>query len=117
MKQGEIWLVDLNPTMGAEMKKIRPALIINANAFGKLPLKIIVPVTEWQNRYAAIPWMLQVKPDGANGLNKLSSIDCFQIRCVAQERLLKKMGNVTVDEVEQAIDKITKIIGFNYFNV
>ncbi|MDR2626783.1 MAG: type II toxin-antitoxin system PemK/MazF family toxin [Dysgonamonadaceae bacterium] len=50
MKQGEIWLIDLNPTIGAEMQKIRPALIVNVDALGKLPLKIIVPVTDWKER-------------------------------------------------------------------
>ena len=43
MNQGEIWLVDLEPTIGAEMNKTRPALIVNNNKLGKLPLKVIVP--------------------------------------------------------------------------
>jgi mRNA interferase MazF len=46
MKQGEIWLVNLDPTIGAEIKKVRPAVIVNDNAFGKLPLKVIVPITK-----------------------------------------------------------------------
>jgi len=41
MKQGEIWLIGLDPSIGAEMRKTRPALIINADTLGKLPLKII----------------------------------------------------------------------------
>jgi len=41
MKQGEIWLIDLEPTVGAEMKKIRPAVIINDDALGRLPLKLL----------------------------------------------------------------------------
>ena len=51
MNQGEIWLVDLEPTIGAEMNKIRPALIINDNEFGKLPLKVIVPITGWKEHW------------------------------------------------------------------
>jgi mRNA interferase MazF len=50
MRQGEIWLINLDPALGAEMKKTRPALIINDNALGKLPLKIIVPITDWKNQ-------------------------------------------------------------------
>jgi mRNA interferase MazF len=41
MRQGEIWFVD-NPTVGAEIQKTRPALIVNVDDLGKLPLKIIV---------------------------------------------------------------------------
>jgi mRNA interferase MazF len=80
MKQGELWLVDLNPTIGAEMQKVRPALIVNVDALGKLPLKIIVPVTDWKERYAAALWMLKIVPNKLNGLDKESAIDCFQIR-------------------------------------
>jgi len=39
MKQGEIWQIGLDPTVGAEINKARPALIINTDALGKLPLK------------------------------------------------------------------------------
>lgn len=51
MKQSEIWLINLDPTVGAEIKKRRPAIIVNDNALGKLPLKIIVPITDWKDRY------------------------------------------------------------------
>ena len=113
MKQGEIWLVDLNPTVGAEMQKVRPALIININDLGKLPLKIIVPITDWKERYHIAPWMLKIIPSVINGLNKESAIDCFQIRCVAQERLIKKTGCITLDELEEIKNKIAVVIGYN----
>ncbi len=63
MKQGEIWLVSLNPTVGSEIKKTRPAIIVNDNTLGKLPLKIIVPLTDWKERYSIAPWMIKVVPD------------------------------------------------------
>ena len=51
MKQSEIWLINLDPTIGAEIKKTRPAIVVNDNSLGKLPLKIIVPLTDWKERY------------------------------------------------------------------
>ena len=48
MKQGEVWQIELDPTVGAEMKKTRPVLIINTDALVKLPLKIITPITDWK---------------------------------------------------------------------
>ncbi|GAP71679.1 hypothetical protein SAMD00024442_16_34 [Candidatus Symbiothrix dinenymphae] len=113
MKQGEIWLVNLDPTVGAEMRKVRPALVVSANSFGKLPLKVIVPITDWKDHYAVAPWMQQITPDSTNGLSKKSSIDCFQVRCVAEERLCKMLGHITTYELEQVIDKITKVVGYN----
>ncbi len=112
MKQGEIWLVDLNPTVGAEMRKVRPALIVSADDLGRLPLKIIVPVTDWKESYDIVPWMLKLVPSATNSLNKESAADCFQIRCVAQERLIKKTGRITSDELEAAKGKIAAVVGY-----
>ncbi len=97
MNQGEVWLINLDPTVGAEIKKTRPAIIVNDSALGKLPLKIIVPLTDWKDRYEFAPWMVKVKPDKYNKLSKDSSADCFQIRSVADERLIKPVGLVSVD--------------------
>ena len=106
MKQGEIWLVSLDPTVGAEIKKTRPAIIVNDIALGRLPLKIIVPVTDWKDRYSIAPWMVKIIPDKQNKLTKDSSADCFQIRSVAEERCIKKLGQVEND----IMDKIRKAL-------
>ncbi|MDF2431731.1 MAG: mRNA interferase MazF [Mucilaginibacter sp.] len=94
MKQSEIWLINLDPTTGSEIKKTRPAVIINDDALGKLPLKIIVPFTDWKEHYSFAEWMVEVKPDQYNHLAKTSAADCFQIRSVSQERFIKKLGNI-----------------------
>ena len=101
MKQSEIWLIDLDPTRGAEIQKRRPAIIVNDNALGKLPLKIIVPITDWKERYNVAPWMIKLNPNNLNGLSKESSADCFQIRSVAQERLIKKIGVIEVETLNK----------------
>jgi mRNA interferase MazF len=46
MRRGEIWLVNLDPTIGAEIKKTRPTVIVNHDAVGILQLKVIVPIIE-----------------------------------------------------------------------
>ncbi len=46
MQRGEVWLINLDPTVGAEITKTRPAVIVDDDAIGVLPLKVIVPVTE-----------------------------------------------------------------------
>lgn len=97
MKQGEIWLVSLDPTIGAEIKKIRPGIIVNENTLGKLPLKIIVPLTDWKDRYSIAPWMVKVNPDKQNKLSKESSADCFQIRSISEKRCVKKLGEVNLE--------------------
>ena len=66
MKRGEIWLISLDPTVGAEMQKTRPAIIVNDDALGLLPLRVIVPLTDWKDRYAAAAWMVKLEPDSRN---------------------------------------------------
>ena len=103
MKQGDIWLINLDPTVGAEIKKIRPAIIVSDDSLGKLPLKIIVPITDWKERYEIAPWMIKLEPNSKNGLTKDSSADCFQVRSVSQERFIKKLGNISagiMDEIK-----------------
>lgn len=95
MKQSEIWLINLDPTIGAEIKKTRPAIIVNDDYLGKLPLKIIVPLTDWQSHYGVAPWMVKIEPDKINKLSKVSSADCFQVRSLSQERFIKKIGSIT----------------------
>ncbi len=45
-RRGDVWLVNLDPTIGMEMKKTRPALVISSDAVGKLAIKLIVPITD-----------------------------------------------------------------------
>ncbi|MBU3660020.1 MAG: type II toxin-antitoxin system PemK/MazF family toxin [Flavobacteriales bacterium] len=104
MKQSEIWLIDLDPTKGAEIQKKRPAIIINDNRLGKLPLKVVVTITDWKDRYSIAPWMVKIESNNINGLSKTSSADCFQIRSLSQERLIKKLGNIdsaTLSEIKE----------------
>jgi mRNA interferase MazF len=112
MKQSEIWLIDLDPTIGAEMRKTRPALIVNDDALGRLPLKIIVPITDWKDHYSVAPWMVKIEPTIDNGLVKTSSIDCFQIRSVSEKRLIKQLGKITIEELTKVQESINKVIGF-----
>jgi mRNA interferase MazF len=106
MQRGEIWLINLDPTVGAEIKKTRPAVIVNDDAIGRLPLRVIVPITDWKDRYALAPWMVKIEPDKENGLEKTSAIDAFQVRSVAQERFVKRIGEVSDD----ILDKITRAL-------
>lgn len=94
MNRGEVWLVNLNPTIGREISKTRPAVIVNNDIVGVLPLKVIVPITDWKNRYANRPWMIQLEPNDSNGLIKISAVDTFQVRSLSQTRLVKRLGKL-----------------------
>ena len=94
MKQGEIWHINLDPTIGSEMKKVRPCIILNNNMVGKLALKVVAPLTDFKEYYRIVPWMVVIEPNLKNGLKKISVIDLFQVRSLSQNRLVKKIGFV-----------------------
>lgn len=106
----KIWLIDLDPTLGAEIQKKRPAIIINNDSLGKLPLKVIVPITDWKERYGIAPWMVKIEPSATNGLFKTSSIDCFQIRSLSQDRLIRKLGYVDDNVLTEIKNSLRKIL-------
>ena len=109
MRRGEVWLINLDPTVGAEIKKTRPAVIVNDDSIGILPLKVIVPISEWKDRYAVAPWMVRVEPDRENGLDKPSVADAFQVRSVAQERFVQQIGKFS-DPVMQGISRALAVV-------
>ncbi len=112
MRQGEIWLINLDPSIGSEIKKTRPAVVVNNDSTGKLPLKIIVPLTEWKDHFSIAPWMVKVEADSETKLSKNSSADCFQIRCVSDKRFVKKLGEVPAhvrSDIQSALSEILSI--------
>jgi mRNA interferase MazF len=111
MLRGEVWLINLDPTTGAEIQKTRPAVIVSDNAIGILPLRVIVPLTEWKDRYQVAPWMVRIDPDPSNGLSKPSAADTFQIRSISQTRFTRQLGSITPVQLEDIIQAILVVIG------
>ena len=111
MLKGEIWLINLDPTVEAEIQKTHPAMIVNENAIGILPLRVIVPLTDWKERYAIAPWMVRIEPDATNGLSKPSAADAFQMRSVSQERFARRIGRISEAILQEVLKAIQVVIG------
>jgi mRNA interferase MazF len=105
-KRGDVWLVNFDPAVGAEIRKARPAVVINVDSVGRLPLRIIVPVTDWKPVYASYPWFVELPVSSANGMSKHSGADAFQVKSVSENRFVLRLGEVAaaqLDEIAQAI--------------
>jgi len=113
MNQGDIWYINLDPTKGAEIKKTRPGVIVNDDALGKLPLKVIVPLTDWRKRYEIASWMVKIDHDTTNNLSQTSAADCFQVRSISKERFVRKIGRIdseTFEKIKVGLSKVLSII-------
>ena len=116
MDRGEIWLINLDPTLGAEIRKTRPVVIVSSNAIGVLPLRVVVPLTDWKNHYQPAEWMVKIDPNKSNGLAKDSAADTLQIRSVSTTRFVQKIGEISLEEMDKIVNAIALVIEYTPSN-
>ena len=88
MKRGEIWLVNLDPTIGSEIKKSRPCVVVSpAEMHDHLRTVIVAPMT---SKSRPAPFRVPVTHGGQKGLILLD-----QVRAVDKARLAKRLGAVS----------------------
>jgi mRNA interferase MazF len=88
--KGEIWLINFDSTKGSEIGKSRPAIVISSNSIGKLPLRIVVPITSWQLKFDSSSWLIKLTKNSSNNLSNDSCADTFQVKSVSKQRFIKK---------------------------
>jgi mRNA interferase MazF len=109
-QRGEVWLVNFDPTLGTEIQKIRPAVVISSNEVGTLPIKLVGPITDWKDRYFRNLRHVRIDPTVENGLSKSSSVDTLQLRGVDTQRFIKKLGVLSLDEIASITIAIITVI-------
>lgn len=92
---GEIVLVDLDPSKGHEQKKTRPCLVINVHP--RLDLLTVFSITDSKGKSGKI--FVEIKDYRSAGLTKSSVIDTYQIRTLSAERIAKRLGKVSDNEI------------------
>ena len=129
-RRGEIWRVNFNsplsaktpekwvkkdqlPTTGDEIFKVRPAVVMNVAEHWDLKLRIVVPVTGWDEDYVTnrFFWMVKIPMSSQNRLDEDSGADTFQVKSVSISRFGEKLGVVTRDELELLTDTVAFCIG------
>ena len=112
-RRGEIWLINFDPTIGAEIKKTRPGIVISSDAAGKLPIKLIAPITNWQDYFTGNFWHVRIEPDINNGLTKVSAIDTMQLRGMDIRRFIRKLGYVSENKLIEITIAIATVIEYS----
>ena len=88
VSRGEIWLVNLDPVLGAEIRKTRPVVVVNSDSIGALPIRLVAPITEWKDYFAGNVWHVKLEPNLTNGLTKPSVVDTLQLRGIDTRRFM-----------------------------
>ena len=110
-RRGEIWLVAFDPVVGAEIRKLRPALVISSDTIGRLPLRMVVPITDWKPQYAHYPWFVELPTSPSNGLAKDSGADAFQTKSVSLSRFVRLLGTATATQLDEVASAIALCVG------
>lgn len=86
MKRFEVWLVNLDPTIGSEIRKSRPAVVVSPDDLNeRLRTVVVVPLTTGKS----FPFRIKTQVQGTKGV---AAID--QMRCVDKRRLVKRIGRL-----------------------
>lgn len=96
-RRGDVWLIDFDPSVGAEIQKIRPAVVIS--------------VTDWKSHYSSFPWFVRLPASSLNGLAKDSGADAFQTKSVALSRFVDRLGELTSSQLDEIAEAIALCVG------
>ena len=102
VKRGEIWLVNLDPTIGSEIRKMRPCVVVSPGEMHDfLRTVIVAPMTTGSH---PAPFRIGVTHGGKKGLILLD-----QIRAVDKVRLAKKLGTVSAKTLTSTLGTLQEV--------
>lgn len=100
VSRGEIWLAELNPVRGSEQAGTRPVLIFQTDSINRFTTTIITIPFTTNLRRATLPSCVQVST-GEGGLTIDSVALCHQLRVLDKTRLIRKLGKVSEDVMQE----------------
>lgn len=106
--RGEIRWADLSPTRGREQAGQRPVLVLSQDVFNERSGTVIAVALTSQPPRAGFPLTLEVH---SKGLPKRSWVKISQIRTLAVERIGKRLGDGTPEELVQVLEGLNEILG------
>jgi mRNA interferase MazF len=98
---GSIWLVNFDPSIGTEIRKTRPAMIISGTLFNQRRKVTVLPITSSSPDSRMLPIVVSIDPDRTNGLNTDSFIVCVDPMTFDKQRLVKQLGILDIEKISQ----------------
>jgi len=84
---------------------------MSIDSVGRLPLKIVVPVTDWKPTFANFAWFIHLPAKPDNGLAKDSGADAFQVKSVSETRFVDKLGELTAGQLDDIAAAVAACVG------
>jgi mRNA interferase MazF len=106
--RGEIHWADLNPVRGHEQAGLRPVLILSQDVFNERSGTVIAMAITGQSQRASFPLTLELRSEN---LPKRSWVKISQVRTLSVERIGKRIGRVSPEELAQVVEGLNEIVG------
>jgi mRNA interferase MazF len=106
--RGDIYWADLTPTRGHEQDGLRPVLVLSHDVFNQHSGTVIGVAVTSQPPQVGFPLSMEIR---STKLPKRSWVKIGQIRTLAIERLGKKLGHVSSEELDRVVEGLTEIVG------
>jgi mRNA interferase MazF len=103
---GSIWIVSFDPSVGTEIQKTRPALIVSGTAFNQRRKITVLPITSSRPDERMLPVVVPIVPNAENGLTIESFVVCIDPMTFDKQRLVRRLGRLD----EAGISRVQSIL-------
>ncbi len=110
---GSIWLVNFDPSVGSEIRKTRPAIIVSGTTFNQRRKVTVLPITSSSPDSRLLPVVIPVNPCAENGLTTNSFIVCIDPMTFDKRRLIKQLGILEQDLIRQVQSILHSYLDFD----
>ncbi|MBE9009010.1 type II toxin-antitoxin system PemK/MazF family toxin [Pseudanabaenaceae cyanobacterium LEGE 13415] len=98
---GNLWLIRFDPSIGSEIRKTRPGLIISATDFNQRSRVTVLPITSATPNAKMLPVMIAIEPSEINGLDTPSHVVCIDPATFDKKRLIRRLGQLEAEQISQ----------------
>ncbi|WP_322487277.1 type II toxin-antitoxin system PemK/MazF family toxin [Chloroflexus sp.] len=106
-RRGEIWQADLGDG------SLTPVVVISTNALDRLPLRLVVPLRPWEDRFENLIWIQRIDGQWPTKLGKPHAADLLQLRSIEVSRLRKQIGRVPALRMDELAAALALVVDYN----
>lgn len=111
IKQYDIWLISFDPSIGQEIQKTRPALVLSNSYYNMASGTVfVVPLTSQKPKETNRPFFVEISNTKENDLEKTSYANVSQFRAVSKLRFVQKVGTYESEVLEEVAKKFLSIL-------
>ncbi len=106
-RRGEIWQADLGDGT------LTPVIVVSANAFERLPIRLVAPLQPWEERFEQTIWIQQIEGRWPTQLGKPYAADLLRLRSIETQRLRKLIGRVPATKMDEIAAAIAIVVDYD----